>query len=105
MAAASVMRDFLACPVPTVGSSAACRGRLRVSWKTGTPLLTGKKTGKFSDFSRFLRKSVPKTLGIQLLTNKFPSKRNSQAVVSPNCHRFVETDPGRLIVRDGRRRI
>jgi len=31
--------------------------------------------------------------------------RNSQAVVSPNCHRFVETDPGRLIVRDGRRRI
>ena len=31
--------------------------------------------------------------------------RNSQAVVSPNCHRFVETDPGRLIVRDGRRRM
>ena len=30
---------------------------------------------------------------------------NSQAVVSPNCHRFVETDPGRLIVRDGGRRI
>jgi general secretion pathway protein L len=33
------------------------------------------------------------------------SSGNSQAVVSPNCHRFVETDPGRLIVRDGRRRI
>src|ERR1700723_1136522 len=31
--------------------------------------------------------------------------RNSQAVVSPNYHRFVETDRGRLIVRDGRRRI
>ena len=37
------------------------------------------------------------------------SKRvgNSQAVVSPNCHRFVETDPGRrlIFVRDGGRRI
>jgi hypothetical protein len=33
------------------------------------------------------------------------SWRNCQAVVSPNCHRFVETDRGRLIVRDGRRRI
>src|SRR5271154_1421594 len=37
----------------------------------GPPLLTGKKTRKFSDFSRFLRKSVPKTLGIQLFTNEF----------------------------------
>src|SRR5271170_3305556 len=38
------------------------------------------------------------------LTNRKNDKvgklRNSQAVVSPNCHRFVETDPGRLIVRD-----
>ena len=37
MVAASTMRDFLACPAPTVGSSAACHGRLRVSWKIGIP--------------------------------------------------------------------
>jgi hypothetical protein len=61
----------VACPVPTVGSSAACRP---------VPLLTGKKTGKFSDFSRFLRKTVPKTLGIQLFTNEFPSKQNRESI-------------------------
>src|SRR5271163_1992428 len=35
MAAASVIRDFPAWPVPTVGSSAACHGRLRVYGKIG----------------------------------------------------------------------
>ena len=41
---------------------------------------------------------------IQSLRRLFLQPCNSQAVVSPNCHRFVETDPDRLIVRDGRRR-
>jgi hypothetical protein len=41
----------------------------------------------------------------QSVAAPFPGDCNSQAVVSPNCHRFVETDPGRLIVRDGGRRI
>jgi len=59
------MRVFGACPARdsrllgglprTDGGSAANRNSL----------LTGKKTGKFSDFSRFLRKSVQKTLEIQ----------------------------------------
>src|SRR5271155_1192341 len=44
------------------------------------PLLTGKKTGKFSDFSRFLRKSVRKPLGIQLFTDEFPSKQNRESI-------------------------
>src|SRR5271163_876925 len=35
MAAASLIRDFPAWPVPTVGSSAACHGRLRVYGKIG----------------------------------------------------------------------
>jgi len=38
------------------------------------------KTGKFSDFSRFLRKSVPKTLGIQLFTDEFPRKQNRESI-------------------------
>src|SRR5271156_2725332 len=40
---------FRACPLPTAGSPAACRGPLRVSWKTGLPLLSGKKQGNSSD--------------------------------------------------------
>src|SRR5271156_2717832 len=74
---------FRACPLPTAGSPAACRGPLRVSWKTGLPLLSGKKTGKFLRFSRFLRKPFSKTLGIQLFTNEFPSKR-----ICPATRRF-----------------
>src|SRR5271163_4943712 len=58
----------------------AARLRLRVSWKIGIALLTGKETGKFLRFSRFLRKPVSKTLGIQLFTNEFPSKQNRELI-------------------------
>ena len=67
---------------------AGTHGRLRggLPWtspgllENRSSLLTGKKTGKLLRFSRFLRKSVSKTTGIQLLTKKFPSKQNRELI-------------------------
>src|SRR5277367_5366647 len=99
IAVASMMRVFRACPasdsrllggLPRTDSGAA---------GNQNSLLTGKKAGNFSDSAISCENRSQKHLRIQLFRNEFPTHRNSQAVVSPNCHRFVETDPGRLIVR------
>src|SRR5271155_3788399 len=52
---------FRACPVPDVGSSAACRGSNFHSLEGPDSLAAGKNAGNFFDSAVFLRKSVSKT--------------------------------------------
>jgi hypothetical protein len=72
------------------------RARARAYWSRKSYLGSGLLKGPADDRLR----QVYHVVDWIVLLN-----RNCQAVVSPNCHRFVETDRGRLIVRDGRRRI
>src|SRR5271169_5047209 len=74
-AVASTMRVFRACPVPDVGSSAACRGsNFHSLLKAQIPWPQGKTQGIFSIQPFFCENLSRKQLRIQLFADEFPTR-------------------------------
>jgi hypothetical protein len=62
---ASMMHIFRACPFPTVGSSAACRGSILQDPEGQNSLVAGKNAGNFADSAVFRENTSQKHLRIQ----------------------------------------
>src|SRR5277367_1990927 len=82
MAVAGVMRVFRACPLPTAGCSAACRGQIPGLLENQDSLPVRKNAGNSSDSAVFFENPSRKATRIQPFADEFPTQ-SEQGIFLP----------------------